>query len=285
MASFITNRREPYDALTSKLATAPLAGKSVFVTGAGRGVGEFITRAMIEAGASRIGILGRNKERIDKAKERLTSDSPKVKVQSYAADITDESAIKAVFADFGAPDVLINNAGHFPDEGPFIEQNIHKWWEGFEINILGTAIVTQQFLKAKGPKKPATVLNVSSMAAHMRFRLTAWSGYVGSKMGQARIFEYIRFEHPEVRSINCHPGQIQSDGFAKSKAEEPEWGMTDGKLTGQFFAWLATEEAQFLSGRFVWAEWDVNELIARKDKIVEQDLLLMTVDGFSKGFM
>ena len=60
--------------------------------------------------------------------------------------------------------------------------------------------------------------------------------------------------------------------------------MTDGKLAGQFFAWLATDEAAFLSGRFVWAEWDIEELKAKKDEILEKDLLLMTVDGFTRGF-
>ncbi|KAL7783364.1 hypothetical protein V8C43DRAFT_326354 [Trichoderma afarasin] len=122
------------------------------------------------------------------------------------------------------------------------------------INILGTATVTQQFLRAKPKGKTAIVLNVSTLATHMRFPMHGWSGYTGSKLGQARIFEHIRFEHPDVRFINCHPGSIKSDGFAKSGAPEPPTGMTDGKVAGQFFAWLASDEAEFLSGRFVWAE-------------------------------
>ena len=59
--------------------------------------------------------------------------------------------------------------------------------------------------------------------------------------------------------------------------------MTDGVLSGDFFAWAATEEADFLRGRFVWAEWDVEELKAKKDEILEKDLLLITIDGFVKG--
>jgi NAD(P)-dependent dehydrogenase (short-subunit alcohol dehydrogenase family) len=86
---------------------------------------------------------------------------------------------------------LVNNAGHIPHEGPFIEQNLKAWFTGFEINILGTAIVTQRLLQVKGPERTAITLNVSSMAAHRRFALAAWAGYNGSKMGQARIFENI----------------------------------------------------------------------------------------------
>lgn len=284
MASFVTNHERPYEALTSFIASKPLAGKTVLVTGASKGVGAHITEQIAAAGASRIGILGRDKTRIEAAKEKFSAAYPQTAFESFAVDITDEPAVTSLFATFGVPDILINNAGHFPDEGPFVKQDLKAWFTGFEINILGTAIVTQQFLRAKGPQKKAVVLNVSSMAAHMRFPLKGWAGYTGSKAGQSRIFEYIRFEHPETRFINIHPGQIESDGFSRSGAPEPEWGMTEGSMAGQFYAWAATDEAEFLSGRFAWAEWDIEELKKKKDEILEQDLLLSTIDGFDRGF-
>ena len=64
MASFVTNHRKPYAALSPTIPGRSLAGKSAFVTGAGRGVGSYITRGLAAAGVSRIGILGRNKARI-----------------------------------------------------------------------------------------------------------------------------------------------------------------------------------------------------------------------------
>lgn len=283
MASFVTNHKQPYASLTKIVATKPLRGKTFFVTGAGRGVGKYITRAIADAGAKRIGLLGRDKARIQSAKEEYSKDFPAVEFVAYAADITNAQDVAAAFKDFGPADILINNAGHFPDEKPFVEENLASWWSGFEINILGSAIVTQNFLKINGPKTSAVVLNVSSVAAHMRFPLTAWSGYNGSKMGQARIFEMIRFEHPEVRFVNCHPGNIESDGFTRSGATEPPNGMTNGVLAGQFFVWLCTEEANFLSGRFVWAEWDIDELKAKEKQITDDDLLLTTIDGFNRG--
>lgn len=60
--------------------------------------------------------------------------------------------------------------------------------------------------------------------------------------------------------------------------------MTDGKVAGQFFAWLASEEAGFSSGRFVLAEWDVDELKAKSEQILEEHLLLTTIDGFAQGW-
>ncbi|KFZ04732.1 hypothetical protein V501_09022 [Pseudogymnoascus sp. VKM F-4519 (FW-2642)] len=284
MASFVTNHKAPYDALSPSLPGRSLAGKSALITGASRGVGEHIARGLAEAGVSPIGLLGKDKARIESTKEKFGREFPQTTFVAFAADITDAEAIAAVFFNFGAPDILVNNAGVFPDEGPFVEQDLKEWFSGFETNVLGTAIVTQRFLQIGDRPKDAIVINVVSMAAHTRFPVPGWSGYSGSKMAQARIFENIRFEHPDVRFINAHPGLLDTDGFERCGAPMPPGGWTDGKLTGGFFAWLATEEAAFLSGRFVWADWDIEELKARKDEILEKDLLLTTVDGFNKGF-
>ena len=40
------------------------------------------------------------------------------------------------------------------------------------------------------------------------------------------------------------------------------------KLPGDFAVWLVSPEAEFLNGRFVWAQWDVDELISLKERIV-----------------
>lgn len=203
--------------------------------------------------------------------------------EAFVADVTDGAAITAIFKTFGTPDILVNNAGTFPDEGPFVKQDLKRWWAGWEINVLGVATVAQKFLQALGQGKKAIVLNTSSMAAHMRFPVIGWSGYNASKLAMTRMFENIRFEHPDVRFVNVHPGSIVSDGFTQSGSSAPEGGMTDGKLTGAFFAWLSTDEADFLNGRFVWAEWDIEELKAKKVEILEKNLLLTTIDGFVNG--
>jgi hypothetical protein len=41
----------------------------------------------------------------------------------------------------------------------------------------------------------------------------------------------------------------------------------DPSLPGNFYVWATTKKAAFLHGRFVWANWDVDELIAMKPKI------------------
>ena len=51
------------------------------------------------------------------------------------------------------------------------------------------------------------------------------------------------------------------------------------ELVGGTAVFLATPAATFLSGRFVSANWDVDELVARKDEIVSKDLLKVVLSG------
>jgi NAD(P)-dependent dehydrogenase (short-subunit alcohol dehydrogenase family) len=283
MASFVTNHPTPYEALTKRIVAKPLVGKKVLITGASRGVGLHIAHGIATAGATTIGLVGRDPARLDATKAKLTTTYPNTTFHSFALDIMDATAVSAVFTAFGVPDILVNNAGVFADSGDFINQDLKEWWKGYETNVLGTAIVTQAYLVAKGgPSVPGIVLNCSSMAAHMRLPFRGWSGYNSSKLAQARVFEMLRFEHPEVRWVSIHPGQIETDGYERTGATRPPV-MTEGEVAGLFFAWAGTKEAEFLSGRFVWAEWDVDELVAKKEEILERDLLLVTIDGFEKG--
>jgi hypothetical protein len=61
---------------------------------------------------------------------------------------------------------------------------------------------------------------------------------------------------------------------------EPSTDTEDNlvRLPGDFAVWLASPEAGFLNGRFVWAEWDVDELIAMRGKLAsDQNLLTVSI--------
>jgi hypothetical protein len=58
----------------------------------------------------------------------------------------------------------------------------------------------------------------------------------------------------------------------KYKRDEANW--KDIRVPGHFCAWLASPEADFLHGRFVWAHWEVDELIAIKERFEEEPMFL-----------
>lgn len=60
------------------------------------------------------------------------------------------------------------------------------------------------------------------------------------------------------------PGAPQPEGV--------EW--EDIKLPADFAVWLAGPQSDFLHGRFVWAQWDVDELIALKERVEREANLL-----------
>ena len=56
--------------------------------------------------------------------------------------------------------------------------------------------------------------------------------------------------------------------------------MNAVSLPADFMVWLASPEAAFLKGRYVWANWDVDEMLARKEEIeADLSLLTMTLEG------
>lgn len=53
------------------------------------------------------------------------------------------------------------------------------------------------------------------------------------------------------------------------------------EFPGHFFVWLASPEAGFLKGKFVWANWDAEELLGRAEEIKSTKLLNLVLEGVS----
>jgi hypothetical protein len=54
-------------------------------------------------------------------------------------------------------------------------------------------------------------------------------------------------------------------------------------LPAGFSLWLTSPEARFLDGKFLWANWDVDELVARKEEIERGGLLDLQLVGWPFG--
>jgi NAD(P)-dependent dehydrogenase (short-subunit alcohol dehydrogenase family) len=141
---------------------------------------------------------------------------------------------------------------------------------GFEVNVKGSLIVTQAFLKYASPN--ATLINISSGAAHLPY-LAGFSGCAGSKLAFAKIVEYVQCERIGLRLFSLQPGAVETDMATKGEVVPrhdigafPCLGSAGlsfliiSGLPAAFSVWLASPEADFLKGRFIWANWDVAEL-------------------------
>ena len=84
--------------------------------------------------------------------------------------------------------------------------------------------------------------------------------------------EYLASENPNVRAYSLHPGIIDTEMSRKSVAmsNEPVKLRWDNvSVASDFMVWLSSGEGKETvpSGRFVWANWDVEELNARKKEL------------------
>ena len=145
-----------------------VAGKTVFISGGSRGIGEMIATGFLANGA-RVYISSRKAEACDATAERLQSRWGGECI-SIPADLSTLAGIESAVAKFSKReeklDVLINNAGaswgapleEFPESG---------WDKVMDVNVKGVFFLTQKMLplleKAADPEDPSRVINIGSI--------------------------------------------------------------------------------------------------------------------------
>ena len=101
------------------------------------------------------------------------------------------------------------------------------------------------------------------------------------------MIECVQLENHHLRVLNINPGAIATEMQKKSgdiaAVDNIRKFTTSGVqvleltflgLPASYCVWLAaSKEADCLKGKFLWTNWDVTELLQRKDKVNEQNLL------------
>lgn len=273
-----TIRRSVYPAIDPTNSINSAAGKVVLITGGGTGVGKSIARAFVLAGAKTVAILGRRENLLLEAKEELTGVGCS-RILTSTADVLDLSALQTAFSAIkqqtGPIDIVVANAGYLPNTAHAAEADVEDYWKGFEINVKGT-LQTFQAFNAHRSLENSVFISLNSMAAHIAV-LPGFSSYCISKMAQAQLIAFLQAENPSVRCVSMHPGVIDSDMNTKANMD---FSKDDSSLPGAFAVWLAGPRADWVKGRFFWANWDVKELTEQKSRIAEQDHLRMMLNGF-----
>jgi NAD(P)-dependent dehydrogenase (short-subunit alcohol dehydrogenase family) len=125
------------------------------------------------------------------------------------------------------------------------------------------------------PDTPATIVNVSSWQAF--FTVPPLGAYFMSKYILDALATYVAAEYPDVTAVSMHPGLVATDMLREPFRSL--FNQDSPELVGGTAVWLCQEKAKFLSGRFIAANWDVEDLLSRKEEIVKDDLLKLTLKG------
>lgn len=156
------------------------------------------------------------------------------------------------------------HAGYFTGPRPLGTETLDEWQKIFAINIKGVYLITTAFLKLAASN--AKIINISSAISYLPAQnFSGFSSYAATKLAGTKVLEYVQAENPDITVIDVHPGQVRSTEMA-GKVEGLE-RIDDAELAGDFYVRALSEEAKFLKGKFVWVNWDVEELKAESEKI------------------
>ncbi|KAM0755012.1 NAD-P-binding protein [Meredithblackwellia eburnea MCA 4105] len=259
------------------------AGLSVVVTGAGRGIGRSIALAFAQAGARQVAITSRTQAELDEVESLIKADTnvKDTSVVKLVQDVLDEEGFAKAFAVVGEVDVLINNAGILEAFKPIGDAELATWFRTLEVNLKGTFIPTQAVLKqtvAAGRTKPVTIINTSSGASANTS--PGASAYQASKSAVNRFTEHLHYEYPDtVRAFSYHPGGVLTK-LGSGLPTDLHHLLTDTpELAAGYSLWLTTPAADFLRGKYSSCNWDVDELMSKKEMILEKNLLWTVVAG------
>ncbi|MEJ5143428.1 glucose 1-dehydrogenase [Gluconobacter albidus] len=235
-----------------------LSGKVAIVTGASKGIGASIAKALAEAGAAVVVNYASSKSGADAVVSTITSNGGQaVAVQGDVSRKSDAQAIvDAAISQFGRLDILVNNSGvyEFASIDEITEDHFHRL---FNINVLGTLLTTQA--AAKHLDDGGSVINISSVVSRITPPNSAV--YAGTKGAVDAITGSLARElgSRNIRVNAINPGLIETEGtktanVVGSEMEQFIISQTPLGRSGQvqdiapLAVFLASDDARWLTG-------------------------------------
>jgi NAD(P)-dependent dehydrogenase (short-subunit alcohol dehydrogenase family) len=214
-----------------EIAMSSLAGKTVLVTGASKGIGAATAHAVINAGARLIAHYGNDRTGAEKA----TSFASDGQVTLLSADFSDIDAVDAFWSQAlkaadGYIDVLVNKAGIMPQTGG-IEDPIETWEEAWShsiaVNLHAPARLLRHavrcWLKAE---KTGSVISIGSWVTTRGTSNPGAIAYAGSKAAIAAATKTVARNYADrgILAFVIAPGvvrtQMSVDSAAKTGGEQ-----------------------------------------------------------------
>jgi 3-oxoacyl-[acyl-carrier protein] reductase len=241
-----------------------LTNKVAVVTGASKGIGAGIAKALAADGASVVVNYASSKEGADKVVADIKAKGGKaVAVQG---DVSKQADISKLFAEtkkaFGRLDVLVNNAGvyEFSPLGEVTEAQFHKM---FDLNVLGLILSSQEALKYFGPEG-GSIINIGSVASSSN-PPTA-SVYTATKGAVDSVTRTLSKElgPKKIRVNSINPGMVETEGVHTAGvigSDFQKWAVSQTPLgrIGQptdiapVAVFLASDDSSWLTGELILA--------------------------------
>jgi 3-oxoacyl-[acyl-carrier protein] reductase len=237
---------------------AELTGKVAVVTGASKGIGAAIARALANAGAAVAVNYAANKADADRVVgEIVKAGGTAVAIQ---ADVAKRADVQRLFAEtrekLGRPSILVNNAGiyRFAPLEAVTEEDFHRH---FNTNVLGAILATQEAVKAFDGGG-GSVINLSTISSTNPSPNTLL--YSASKSAIDTITRELAVElaAKSIRVNAIAPGMTETEGFAAAglsaeSAKALGFSLPMGRIgqpedIAQVALFLASDQSAWVTG-------------------------------------
>lgn len=243
------------------------AGRVALVTGAGCvgpgwGNGRAIAVRLAEEGAQVIAV-DRDPARIDETLQRAGTLRDRMRVA--ACDVTDGDAIARLVADCGRIDVLVNNVGGSAPGGP-VDMTEATFDAQVAANLKSVFLMLKHVLPVMEARGGGAVVNVASTSG-LRWTGAAQVAYAATKAGVIQLSRVVAVQYAakKIRVNTVVPGQLHTPMVEARLAQQRAGGdveallaqrlariplgfMGDGRDTAAAVAYLASDEARFVTG-------------------------------------
>jgi 3-oxoacyl-[acyl-carrier protein] reductase len=237
------------------------------VTGGGRGIGRGIALELARAGMQ-VAVSARTRSEV----EATAREAGGLAVE---ADVSREEDVARMVAEvereLGPIDLLVNNAGIAHWEERAWEDDPAAWWQVFEVNVRGPFLVSRAVIPGMIERGRGRIVNTGSGAAYLPG--AANTAYGASKAALYRFGETLakQLEPHGIPVFTISPGLVRTAMTGDHFPDDAPW--TPPELAPRLVRELASGRLDALSGRYIHAEHDdVDDLAARADEVVENDL-------------
>ena len=247
-----------------------LAGKTALITGASKGIGRATANAMAEEGCNVV-LVARTAADLAAAQAEIARKS-NVRVDVFAADLSDSANIAKIAAAFPGVDILVNNAGAIPG-GNLIEIDEKRWRAAWDLKVFGYVnLMRAMYAHMRGrdaSKPPKVIVNVLGLGGER----PQWRYVCGNaaNVALAGVTKSLggRSIDDGIRVVAVNPGGVETERMVALQRGRAARELGDAERWRELFAdkplqraatpaevanvilFLASDRASWVSGAVV----------------------------------